>query len=167
MAFIVFNIFVWLLIISLGANIFQTFIIYPNIFHNIPTSLGAFTEFMTIQKVIDFFPPLGFVTLILGIAVSILTWRISIKRYWMIGGPVILLLCEFIFSATLLWPKNTIMFSEGIAMHSDNVLKETAQHFQFDQWIRMSMNGVAAVIAFLGLLNLYRFILTKERININ
>ncbi|WP_148686290.1 DUF1772 domain-containing protein [Candidatus Nitrosocosmicus hydrocola] len=162
---IVVIVFVWLLIISFGASIFEAFIIYPNIFYDVPTSLETSVEFMAIYEPIDFFPPLGLVTLLIGIIVSILTWKLKFATYWLIGSPIIILVGELLFSATFFWPKNTIMFSEGITLHSVENLRVTAQDFQTGQLLRLSMNGVAAIMSFIGMLNFHRAILAKNQLD--
>lgn len=158
MMFGVTTIFAWLSIISFGANIFETFIIYPNIFHDVPSSLERAMDFMVIAGPDDFFPIIGFLTLVSGIATLILTRKIKQSKYWIMGSLLVIFVGEFLFSSAYFWPKNTVMFLEGTSVHSISVLQETAKDFQTGHWLRLSMNGVAAIMSFIGMMYIFRYI---------
>ena len=50
------------------------------------------------------------------------------------------------------WPRNTIMFTEGTAVHSVAFLKQTAREFEVGHWIRFALGAAAAATSFMGLL---------------
>ena len=52
----------WVLMIFFGALVFDTLIVYPNTFHDVPRSLERAMAFATVRGPGDFFPPLGFVS---------------------------------------------------------------------------------------------------------
>jgi hypothetical protein len=159
--------YLWLVMISLGANVFETFIIYPNIFHDVPHSLEVAKNFMVITGPNDFFRPIGFTALLIGSAALIFSyWRtkkLSLMlmllmlsyRKWILASIIVIFLGEFLFSAAFFWPRNTLMFVEGTSVHSDAFLQKTAQEFVTGQWFRLAMNAVAAILTFVGLLKLY------------
>ena len=63
---------------------------------------------------------------------------------------------EPLFSALFFWPRNTIMFTEGTAVHSVAFLQQTAQEFQTWHWFRLALNAVFSILAFVGLLQYFR-----------
>ena len=100
----------WVLMILFGALVFDTLIVYPNTFHDVPRSLERAMAFATVRGPGDFFPPLGFASWITGIGSLILAWRIKPARYWVLASLVVIA-CEGLFSMAFFWPRNTIMFT--------------------------------------------------------
>lgn len=145
----------WVLMIFLGAITFETLILYPNIFRNAPASLEQAVEFMKIGPG-DFFPPVGMTMLLAGAASVILTWRDRTVRYWLLASVLIILFGEFLFSALFFWPRNTIMFVEGSAVHSADVLRRTAREFEALHWVRLGLCLPASAFSFVGLLKYHR-----------
>jgi hypothetical protein len=60
------------------------------------------------------------------------------------------------------WPRNTILFIEGPAVHSAEVLRQTAGEFQRMHWWRVVFNAIGAAAVFTGFLRLYRHTLTTR-----
>ena len=58
------------------------------------------------------------------------------------------------------WPRNTILFIEGPAVHSVDVLRQTADEFQRMHWWRVAFNAFGSAAVFTGFLRLYRYTLT-------
>jgi hypothetical protein len=145
----------WVLMILFGALVFDTLIVYPNTFHDVPRSLERAMAFATVRGPGDFFPPLGFVSWITGVLSLILAWRVKPARYWILGS-LIVMACEGLFSIAFFWPRNTIMFTEGTAVHSVAFLKQTAREFEVGHWIRFALGLAAAVTSFMGFLKFYR-----------
>jgi hypothetical protein len=145
----------WVLMIFLGAITFETLVLYPNIFRNAPSSLEAAVDFMKIGPA-DFFPPVGMLLLATGAGAVILSWRVKTARYWLLTSVLIILFGEFLFSAIFFWPRNTIMFIEGPAVHSAEVLKQTAHEFEALHWVRLALCLPASVFSQVGLLKYYR-----------
>ena len=65
-AFPVILVYLWTMMILLGAMVLETFMVYPNIFHDPPRSLELAMEFMAVRGPDDFFPPLGFLSWVAG-----------------------------------------------------------------------------------------------------
>jgi hypothetical protein len=55
-----------------------------------------------------------------------------------------------------MWPRNEIMFVEGLAVHSAEALRQTAVEFQMLHWSRLAFNAVSAVAIFMGFLAVYQ-----------
>jgi hypothetical protein len=146
----------WVLMIFFGALVFDTLIVYPNTFHDVPRSLERAMAFATVRGPGDFFPPLGFASWITGIGSLILSWRIKPARYWVLASLVVIA-CEGLFSMAFFWPRNTIMFTEGTAIHSVAFLKQTAREFEVGHWIRFALGAAAAATSFTGFLKFYRY----------
>src|SRR5919202_2077955 len=74
-AFAIILTYLWVMMILLGSIVLETFMVYPNIFHDPPRSLETALEFMVVRTPHDFFPPLGFLSWVTGIGPLILVWR--------------------------------------------------------------------------------------------
>lgn len=155
-AFPVILVYLWVMMILLGAITLETFMVYPNIFHDPPRSLETSLEFMSVRAPSDFFPPLGFLSWIAGISALILGWRVKSARYWILLS-LIMIVCEGLVSMVFFWPRNEIMFIEGSAVHSDEFLRQTAQEFQTLHWSRLAFSAAASVLIFVGFLKFYRY----------
>jgi hypothetical protein len=148
--------YVWVTMLLFGANLFETLIIYPNIFHDVPRSLETAMAFMLVTGPGDFFPRVGMLATFTGIGSLILGWRVKSTRYWILGSVLVILVGEFLFSVAFFWPRNTIMFEEGTAVHSVAYLKQTAQEFQRGHWLRLATTAASPALSFVGLLKFYR-----------
>lgn len=149
------GVYVWLAMVAFGGIAVETIIIYPNVFRDVPASLTEASDFFEITGPADFFPPMGAVTVLAALASTALTWRTP-ARWWVAGSLCTLALGEFLFSVLYFWPRNEIMFDEGAAVHSTEVLRRTATEFETGHWGRLAMSAVTATLAFLGFLRLYR-----------
>ena len=163
-AFAVILTYLWVMMILLGSIVLETFMVYPNIFHDVPRSLETAMEFMVIRGPGDFFPTLGLLSWLTGIGALILGWHVKSARYWILGS-LIMIVCEGLFSMAFFWPRNTIMFEEGTAVHSVAYVKQTAQEFQTGHWLRVAMSAAASALSFIGFLKFYRHGITSQYSN--
>ena len=148
--------YAWVLMILLGAIVLETFMVYPNVFADPPESLELGMEFLAVTGPSDFFPPLGLATWVLGAAALVLTWRERQARWWILVS-LVAILGEGLASIAYFWPRNEIMFVEGLAVHSHEYLVQVAREFETWHWrSRMGFNVVAVVGAFVGFLRVYR-----------
>ncbi|GAA4287626.1 hypothetical protein [Georgenia daeguensis] len=148
--------YAWVMMILLGAIVLETFMVYPNVFADPPESLELGMEFLAVTGPNDFFPPLGLATWVLGGAALVLTWRERQARWWILVS-LVAILGEGLASIVYFWPRNEIMFVEGLAVHSPEYLVQVAREFETWHWrSRMGFNVVAAVGAFVGFLRVYR-----------
>src|SRR5262249_38935483 len=131
-------IYVWALATLFGALAFETLIIYPNIFHDVPRSLGTAIEFATVSGPSDFFPALGAFAVVTGSASVVMGWRQKGVRVPLLASVIALLVLDFAVSAGYLWERNTIMFTEGPSVHSAAFLQETAQEFLVTHRLRVA-----------------------------
>jgi hypothetical protein len=153
--------FLWVMMILLGSIVLETFMLYPNIFHNPPESLQLSMEFMSQRGPSDFFPPLGFLSWVTGLGAVILGWRVKSARYWILGG-VLMIVCEGLASMAFFWPRNAIMFIEGPAVHSAEFLRQTAQEFQNLHWSRLAFNALGSISIFIGFVKFHRHLIVQE-----
>jgi hypothetical protein len=151
--------YLWVMMILLGAIVMETFMVYPNIFHDPPRSLELGMEFMSVRAPSDFFPPLGFLSWITGSGALILGWRVRAARWWILFS-LLMIVCEGLFSMAFLWPRHEIMFIEGTAVHSAEFLRQTASEFQTPHWARVAFNVAASVSIFVGFLKFYHHRIT-------
>ena len=160
-AFAVILTYLWVLMILLGGILFDTLILYPDVFHDVPRSLETAMEFMVVRGPRDFFQPAGILAMLTGIGSLMLGWRVKSARYWILGSMIVVFVGEFLFSMAFFWPRNTIM-SEGTAVHSIAYLKQTAQEFQTGHWLRVAMSAAASALSFMGFLKFYRHRITSR-----
>jgi hypothetical protein len=129
--------------------VLETFMIYPNIFHDAPRSLEVAMEFMAVRSPSDFFPPLGFLSWVTGLAALALGWRAEPARWWILLS-LLMIVADGVLSMLFFWPRNEIMFIEGAAVHSTEVLRQTAREFETLHWVRLALNAASAAFAFVG-----------------
>ena len=161
LAFLVILAYLWVMMILLGAIVMETFMVYPNVFNDPPRSLELGLQFMSVRAPSDFFPPLGFLSWASGTGALILGWRVKSARYWILLS-VLMIVCEGLFSMAFFWPRNEIMFIEGTAVHSADLLRQVAREFQTLHWARVAFNVVASASIFVGFTRYYRHMLTSE-----
>ncbi len=87
----------------------------------------------------------------LGVVAVLVSRRIPTVRWWVVAS-VVMIAAEGIDSMLFFWPRNTVLFVEGAAMHSVDVLRATAQEFQLWHWSRVAFNAASAVLALVGFL---------------
>jgi len=156
LAFPVVTAYLWVMMVLFGAIVLETFMIYPNVFAAPPESLELAMDFMSVSGPSDFFPPLGFFSWVLGAGALVLSWRVEEARWWILLS-LAMIVCEGAASMLFFWPRNEIMFVEGLEVHSAEHLKQVAREFETWHWrSRMGFNTAAAVAAFVGFLRLYR-----------
>jgi hypothetical protein len=148
--------FAWVATFAFGALISETLLLYPNIFADVPGSLVRALDFLAVTAPNDVLPPLGAATIGTAAAAVALTLRRPAVRPWTIGAALALVLGELLFSAVWFWPRNTIMFVEGSAVHDAVYLQQVAAEFQAGHWVRVAMGLATAVLAFTGMLRMHR-----------
>ena len=144
--------FTWLLAALVGALAFDTFVLYPNIFSDVPASLERSMKFLHAGSPRTFFAPAGSLLLLVGIATLIIMRKHKVYFRFCLTAFVLIMGGEFLLSALIFWPLNTIMFTEGLAMHSEAELIRVAEQFQSLQWLRLFISVLASVIAMVGFL---------------
>ncbi len=156
-------IYAWLQIIFLGGFTIENILLYPNVFHDIPHSLEITSEFLQVTNPGSYFPILGMSVMGTGVITLILTWRMKIIRYWILGSLIIFILGNFVFSVIYAWPRNEILFDEGAAVHSIAYLQQVAHEFITGNWVRVVTSVATAVLAFIGWMKFYRYKITSEK----
>jgi hypothetical protein len=155
LTFVVLITYLWVMMILLGSIVLETFMIYPNIFHDPPQSLALALEFMAVSAPSDFFPPLGFLSWVTGAGSVLLAWPVKPARFWILAS-VLMIILDGLLSIAFFWPRNTILFVEGSAVHSADVLIQTAREFEMLHWARLALAAAAAAFIFVGFLKYYR-----------
>jgi hypothetical protein len=148
--------YVWIAMVAFGGIAVETVVIYPNVFHDPPASLARAVEFFTVTGPADLFPPMGAATVVAAVAGLLVSWRVRTARWWVAGSLGTLLVGEFLFSVLYFWPRNDIMFEDGIAVHSAEFLRQTAVEFETGHWFRLAFSAVTATSAFIGFLRCHR-----------
>ncbi|MGW0518666.1 DUF1772 domain-containing protein [Crossiella sp. NPDC003009] len=148
--------YVWVVMIAFGGVVVETVLLYPNIFRDPPASLAESMGFFQVVGPGDVFRPLGMATVAASVLAAVTLWRRPGVRWWFVASLVTLVLGEGVFSALFFWPRNTIMFTEGLAVHSAEFLRQTAAEFVTGHYFRVAFTGATAALAFTGLVRLLR-----------
>ncbi len=141
-------VFAWVAITTFSGVLIETLLIYPNIFGDVPESLVRSSEFFSEVGPGDVFPVLGMATLVTGLLTVATTWRLRPARFRALIAVAVVLVGEFGFSAWFFWPRNTVMFVDGPAVHATDELIRVAWEFETGHWLRLVLCGVTAVLAF-------------------
>jgi hypothetical protein len=149
-------IYLWVMMIMLGAIMLETLMVYPNIFRNAPESLAYASGFFSEASPATFFRPLGMLSWAMGIAAVGLSWPVGNVRRW-VALSLLSIVADGAASMLFFWPRNTMMFIEGTAVHSPEVLRQTAAQFEQLHWLRVAFNAASAVFAFIGFVALDRW----------
>ncbi|MGD6963388.1 hypothetical protein ACQCVB_14355 [Fictibacillus phosphorivorans] len=154
----------WVQWIMLGSMLVNTFLLYPNIFYDVPKSLETAMEFMEVASPHTYFPPIGMASIITGILALILGWKVKSARVW-IFCSMLMIVIEGAISIVFEWPRNEIMFLEGTEVHSIAFLKETAKEFVLIHSIRVGTNILGSILIFIGFMKYYKNCLIQENNN--
>ena len=84
--------YLWIAVIALGAILFSHWILYPNIFYDVPRSLETYKDFMVLGGPGRFHRPIGTVMVLTGIGSVILSWSVKSARYWILVSLIIVIL---------------------------------------------------------------------------
>ena len=141
---------VFLAVMVFGGAIMETFINFPNWFHNIPTSLDTAKNFLQARQPGQFFQTLYPLAILAGIAFVIIGWKIKPARNFILAAIVLSVGLEVI-TFSFIYPMLRIMIREGSAVHSVEVLKQTAQQFTTLNYIRMFFFFVSEMFSLIGL----------------
>jgi hypothetical protein len=155
LALVTMTVYLWVMWILLGSIVLETFMIYPNIFRDVPSSLEEALRFMSVRAPGDFFPPLGLVSWVSGAASALLAWKVKDARYFVVSS-VLLIVLDGAISMAFAWPRNATMFVEGKSVHSAEALRQTAREFQMLHWARLMLSAAASAVLFAGYLRFYR-----------
>jgi hypothetical protein len=157
--------YLWLALIALGAVLFSHWILYPNIFHDVPRLLETYKGFMVLGGPGHSHRPIGTLTALTGIGSVVLGWGVQPARYWILGSLIIVLLGEGVFSMTFFWPRITILIEEGTAVHSADHLRQVAKEFVMLHWLRVAMRATSPALLFVGFLKFYCHRITSQNRN--
>jgi uncharacterized membrane protein len=112
-------------------------------------------DFMKVASPHTYFPPLGFVSWVTGVLAILFSWHYKNARVLIIVS-VLMMFAEGAASVIWEWPRNEIMFIEGSAIHSAEVLQQTYNEFILVHWFRVLCNIVGSILIFFGFLRVYR-----------
>lgn len=142
----------WIQTVLTGALLFDTFVLYPNIFSEVPQSLSASMAFLSHASPGSFFPPLGASSLVIGLA-ALWLWRSKRQVFFYFLTCFLLVVAfDFIASALYFWPRNAIMFTEGMKVHDAQTLTTAAKEFRSMHWLRVAASITASFCAMTGLI---------------
>jgi uncharacterized membrane protein len=144
-------IFSYLQVIMAGTVVFQTFVMYPNIFSNPPASLELSMQFFQRVAPGDFFPPFGAALLGTGLVSLLITFRYKKVFYYLLASVLLLFIGDGILSIFYFWPRNTVLFIEGLSIHSAETLHRVAIEFERAHYFRLLTSTAASICAVIGL----------------
>lgn len=143
-------------IFVLGALLSETILLYPNVFRDIPASFDDTLAFLQVTDPGAVFPPLGALTMVVGFIALGLTWRAHGTRSWLVVSLIAFILGNAVMSILFAWPRNEIMFDQGVTMHSIAYLEQVVGEFMLVHAVRIVASALASVSATIGFLKIYR-----------
>ncbi|MBP2471310.1 hypothetical protein JOF53_000182 [Crossiella equi] len=148
--------YTWVAMVAFGGVLVETALLYPNIFRDPPASLAESMGFFQVVGPGDVFRPLGMATVGLAVLAALVALWHRRARWWFLASLLVLVVGEGLFSVLYFWPRNTIMFTEGLAVHSAEYLRQVAEEFVLAHYGRVALTAVTAALAFTGLLAVHR-----------
>lgn len=138
-----------------SATAAETWLLYPNIFRDIPESLEMTEEFMSVIAVGDVMRPLGAAMLVTGLVAAAVAVTTRIARRRLAYSLAALITGQFLLSMVYLWPRASILFDER-GQHTLGEIEAAATQFQVGQYFRLAAAGLAAMFAVTAALECYR-----------
>ncbi|QLY28263.1 hypothetical protein [Nocardia huaxiensis] len=138
-----------------SATVAETWLLYPNIFRDIPESLVLTEQFMSVIAVGDVMRPLGGVMTLSALIALAAALRYRIGRRWLGCSLAALLSGQFLLSILYLWPRASILFDDR-AQHTADEIDRAATEFVTGQYLRIAAAGLAAGFAVLAALQCHR-----------
>src|SRR3712207_9319888 len=117
LAFPVVTAYLWVMMVLFGAIVLETFMIYPNVFADPPASLELAMDFMRVSGPSDFFPPLGFLSWVLGAGALVLCWRVETARWW-VAVSLLVIMGGGVGCMLYFWPGHEDKVVQGVEVHS-------------------------------------------------
>ena len=151
-AFLIIFLFTYLQVLMTGTVLFQTFVMYPNIFRNPSESLDLSMDFFKAVTPADFFPPFGSAIIGTGILCLILSYNNRKVFYYLLASVLLLFGGDGVLSILYLWPRNTILFIEGVEKHSAETLRMVSIEFNRVHYVRLLTSTMASILAMIGLI---------------
>lgn len=138
-----------LMMVFLGGAIFETFINYPNWFHDIPASLEHTSRFFQVRNPGHFFQTIFPLTILSGILFVLLGWRAKSARSFILLSLILLIVIE-VLTIGYIYPRIGILLREGATAHATDFLRQTAQEFLRAHRVRLGFILLAETLSFLG-----------------
>ncbi len=141
----------WTQTLVTGALLFDTFVLYPNVFGDVPGSLSTAMEFLSHASPASFLPGIGALSIVAALG-ALWVWRGCRPAFVCFLVSFLLVLAfDFVASVLYFWPRNTIMFTEGLKVHSPETLIAASREFRAGHWLRVGASIVASFSAMVGL----------------
>src|SRR3989344_8260104 len=86
----------WVATVMFGAILFETLIVYPNIFYDVPRSLETAVEFAQVAGPHHFFPPIGMLTIVSALGAIFFSWKSKSTRNLFIASFLLIVIFEFL-----------------------------------------------------------------------
>lgn len=154
----------WIQTVTTGALLFDTFVLYPNIFSDVPRSLSTSMVFLSHASPGSFFPPLGASSLVIGLAALWLWRRQGQVLFCYLTCFLLVVAFDFIASALYFWPRNAIMFTEGMKVHDAQTLIQAAGEFRSLHWVRVAASIAASFCAMAGLITAVQHTISTRQV---
>jgi uncharacterized membrane protein len=161
--FLLISLFAYLQVLLTGTVVFQTFVMYPNIFRDPPASLSLSMNFFKEVTPGDFFPPFGTSIILAGILCLIFSYRFRNVFYYLLASVLILFGGDGVLSILYLWPLNTLLFVEGLEKHTSETLQMAAAEFTRVHYIRLLTSIMSSVLALTGLIKAVSKLESKQQ----
>ncbi|MBL1079377.1 hypothetical protein JK358_33725 [Nocardia sp. 2] len=149
-----------------SATVAETWLLYPNIFRQVPESLVQAQEFMSVIAVGDVMRPLGAAMTLCALVAAVAALRYRVARRWLAGSLTALISGQFLLSILYLWPRASILFDDRDE-HTAAEIDRAAAEFVTGQYFRIAAAGLAALCAVIAALECHRVMISTQRSDTN
>jgi hypothetical protein len=143
-----------LVFMLLGGGVLDTYVSFPNWFHNIPDSLVTAKQFYSFRHPGYFFIPVLLLVIFSGVAFVVAAWKHEPARIWVLVGTV-LFVAIAVMNVGFIYPRLSMVIGEGSETRALEVLQAAAQELQVLIQVRLVLSIIGTGFAVFGLWRFY------------
>lgn len=138
----------------LGAAVLDTFVLFPNWFHNIPDSLVVAKQFNGFRNNGAFFVPMLLIEILSGVIFLVAAWKLEPARIWVLV-EVVFFIAILLLNLGFIYPRLMTVIGEGSETRALEVLQQASQELQVLIQVRLAMGLIGAAFAVFGMWRFY------------
>ncbi len=145
---------VGLVFMLLGAGVLDTYVSFPNWFHNVPDSVATARQFYSFRNPGMVFIPLLLLVILSGVGFVVAAWKVEPARIWVLVGTV-LFVAIAVLNVGFIYPRIVTLVGTGSEMQTLEALQAAAQEMQVLIQVRLVLTIIGTGFAVFGLWRFY------------
>jgi hypothetical protein len=154
--------YIALLFMITGASILDTYVFFPNWFHNMPSSIVTARDFYAYRNPGAFFIPMLLLVLISGAGFVAAAWKTEPARIWILVA-VVLFAAIGVLNVGFIYPRIGFMMANASVPEQVGEIIRTAMEFQVLIQVRMV---ILLICIALSVFALWRFYVNAPKIEV-